>query len=74
MAWRSRAEKQGKERTPEGGEILAEAGGVKISESDVDRAIREARERVGNEFAELLEAPTMTQEEMDAIDGDTTSE
>lgn len=43
-------------------------------EKDVERAIREARERVGNEFAELLEAPTMTRAEMDAIEGEKKTE
>ena len=54
--------------------ILAEVGGVTISESDVDRAIREARERVGDEFAELLTARAMTEEEMDAIESENQAE
>jgi hypothetical protein len=43
----------------------AAGGGTRISRKDVERAIQDARERVGPEFAELLTAPTMTEEEMD---------
>ena len=53
---------------PHNGDILAQQGDVKITKNDVERAIEEARERVGPEFAELLTAPAMTEEEMDAVD------
>ena len=49
-------------------DILYQQGDVKITKNDVERAIEEARERVGPEFAELLTAPAMTEEEMDAVD------
>jgi hypothetical protein len=56
----------GKDSRPE--DILFEDGDVRITKDDVRRAIEEARERVGPELAELLTAPTMTEEEMDAIE------
>ena len=37
-------------------------------EEEVDKAIEEARQRVGDTMAELLTAPAMTQEEMDALE------
>jgi len=40
-----------------------------ISKGDVEKAIEEGRERVGEEFAELLTAPTMTEEEMAEAEG-----
>jgi hypothetical protein len=39
--------------------VLYSKGGVEITEEDVLRAIRNGRDRVGDEFAELLTAPTI---------------
>ena len=49
--------------------VLFEEGDVRITEADVSKAIEEARQRVGPEFAELLTAPAMTDEEMDELEG-----
>jgi hypothetical protein len=49
-------------------DVLFDNGDVRITENDVRKAIEEARERVGPEFAELLTAPAMTEEEMDALE------
>lgn len=42
--------------------VLYDKNGVKITEEDVDKAVSEARRRVGAEFAQILEAPTATPE------------
>ena len=69
MGRREGAHKDRKVR-PSDEEILYQQGDVKITKDDVERAIEEARQRVGPEFAELLTAPAMTEEEMDAIEGE----
>jgi len=37
--------------------VLYEKGDVTITQDDVDKAVEEARDRVGDEFASLLVAP-----------------
>jgi len=73
MKRRASAERE-KKGPPHNGDILAQQGDVKITKDDVERAIEEARQRVGDEFAELLEAPAMTQEEMDAVERNSQAE
>lgn len=41
---------------------------IQITKKEIDEAIEQAKERVGPELGELLEAPAMTEEEMDAAD------
>jgi hypothetical protein len=47
-----------------GGRVLYEKGKVKITQEDVDKAIADARRRVGDDFAALLTAPTATPEQL----------
>lgn len=41
---------------------------VRITKKDIDDAVEQAKKRVGVELGELLEAPLMTEEEMDAAE------
>ncbi|NLD44101.1 MAG: hypothetical protein GX657_11475, partial [Chloroflexi bacterium] len=50
--------------------VLYEDDLVTITEADVDTAIAQARRRVGDEFAELLTAPTMTDDDYAALEGE----
>ena len=43
---------------------------VRITQEDIDKAIQQVKRRVGKESAELLTAPAMTDEEMDALEED----
>jgi len=56
------------QRQDEGGEVLFSNEEVTITTGDVSRAIDEGGKRVDPEFAELLTAPAMTEEEMDAVE------
>lgn len=49
-------------------EVLYEGEDFTITEGDVARAIDEGRRRVGDEFAELLNATALSEAEMDALD------
>ncbi len=49
--------------------VLYDEDGVRITESDVERAIDEGRRRVGEEYGQLLNAPTMTEDQRKAIEG-----
>ena len=66
MSKRSKDSKKGSKRR---GVLFEEGEDVRITEADVSKAIEEARQRVGPEFAELLTAPAMTDEEMDELEG-----
>lgn len=65
MRKRGKDSKKGSE--PRG--LLFQDGEVRITEGDVQKAVEDARERVGPELAELLTAQTMTDEEMDELGG-----
>ena len=52
-------------RRQDEGEVLFEDDDVKITELDVARSVKEAGKRVDPEFAELLQAETMTDEEVE---------
>lgn len=50
-----------KHRSTEG--VLYDKNGITITEADVDKAIADGKRRVGAEFAQLLDAPTLTPEQ-----------
>lgn len=50
------------------GEILFEGDDFTITQADVEQAIEDGRRRVGDEFAELLTARTLTDEELEQLD------
>jgi hypothetical protein len=49
--------------------VLFEGEDFTITEMDVEHAIEQGRERVGDAFAELLTARALTEAEIDALDG-----
>lgn len=50
-------------------EVLYEGEDFTITDADVTRAIEDGRRRVGDEFAELLDAQPLSDEEIGALDG-----
>jgi hypothetical protein len=49
--------------------VLFEGEDFTITEMDVEQAIEQGRERVGDLFAELLTARALTEAEIDVLDG-----
>lgn len=49
-------------------DVLFQGDDVTITDADVTRAIQMGRERVGDEFGALLDAPTLTDEEIETLD------
>jgi hypothetical protein len=56
-------------RAADESEPVYESGSVVITEQDIDNAIAQGARRVGAEFAQLLDAPTLTPEQLAALGG-----
>lgn len=56
-------------RADDEAEPVYESGAVVITEQDIEDAINEGRRRVGDEFAQLLDAKPLTDEQLAALGG-----
>jgi len=56
-------------RADDESEPVYESGAVVITEQDIDNAIAQGARRVGAEFAQLLDAPTLTDEQLAKLGG-----